>query len=98
MEGGNSCLIVYVTGLPTPISITFLKTRWHQFTSKYACPASWVHEAYFRVVEVPSTEALDRFLIADRARVKPYKELHHYRVFLDETGCHEVFAESLHAN
>lgn len=37
------------------------------------------------------------FVAADTASAKAYSELHHYRIFLDETGCHEVFAQSFTA-
>ena len=35
-----------------------------------------------------------KYIMADKAASKAYKELHHFRVFLDEHGCHELFAES----
>ncbi len=40
---------------------------------------------------------LENHLRADQASVKQYKELHHFRIFLEEAGCHEFLAESAHA-
>jgi hypothetical protein len=97
MVAGNATLIIEVSELPK-ISIKFHRVRWHRFTSMYACPAAWVEEAYFRMVEVAPGESLAKFIASDRATVRPYAELHHYRIFLDETGCHEVYAESMQAS
>lgn len=97
MVGGDATLVINVADVPK-ISVVFRRVRWHRFTSKYACPAEWVKQAYFRIVEAPSSEGLAAFISSDRANVKPYSELHHFRVFLDETGCHEVYAESVRAS
>ena len=96
MVGADATLVVRVTGLP-PISLKFHNVRWHRFTQLYNCEAEWIEQAYFRLVEVPSTEGLEAYIRLDMSSAKPYGELHHYRIFLDETGCHEVFAESVHA-
>jgi len=53
-----------------------------------------VADAYFRVVEYPNSAAVADFIRQDRASRTAYTTLSHYRIFLDETGCHEVFAES----
>jgi len=58
------------------------------------CGAQLIKEAYFRLVEVTESYALSSFVDSDQAPKKAYKQLHHYRIFLDETGCHEIFAES----
>jgi hypothetical protein len=97
MVAGDATLVLDIAE-QQKTSIVFRRVRWHRFTSMYACPAHWVKEAYFRVVEVPSSESLTSFIASDKATVKPYSELHHYRIFLDETGCHEVYAESLQAS
>jgi hypothetical protein len=59
------------------------------------CDAELITSAYFRLVEVTESCALSSFVEGDRAPRKAYTELHHYRIFLDETGCHELFAESV---
>jgi hypothetical protein len=97
MVAGDATLVIEVSEMPR-ISIMFRRVRWHRFTSIYACPANWVEEAYFRMVEVPPSESLAKFIASDQATVKPYSELHHYRILLDETGCHEVYAESMQAS
>jgi len=68
-------------------------TSWHQFTALPNCDVGFVRNAYFRPVEVVESPALSSFIEADGALRKAYQQLRHYRIFLDETGCHEVFAE-----
>jgi len=93
MGNGGASLSVRVVGL-APISFYFTRVRWHQFTALYNCTPEMVRDAYFKVVAYPSSKALEKFVREDRAGVKAYRSLSHYRIFLDETGCHEVFAES----
>jgi hypothetical protein len=97
MRDGSSSLTIHVAGFPD-ISISFPRTRWHRFTALHVCSPAWITEAYFRLVEVPPSEGLAAFLAADKQSRGAYKELHHYRIFLDETGCHEVYAESFQAS
>jgi hypothetical protein len=93
IPGGDAKLTIRFAELP-PFEINFYRTRWHQFTALPNCDAELVKSAYFRLVEVMESCALSSFIDGDRAPRKAYKELHHYRIFLDETGCHELFAES----
>jgi hypothetical protein len=95
MRGGDSVLTIKLSGRPN-FSIEFKRTRWHRFTQLHSCKHQWIEQAYFRVVEIDAAEALNQFLAADASSIRAYKKLHHYRIFLDETGCHEVFAESAH--
>jgi hypothetical protein len=46
---------------------------------------------------VPHSAELRAHLQADQATVKPYDHLQHYRIFLDETGCHEFLAQEARA-
>jgi hypothetical protein len=96
MVGGDAILKLLLSEHPA-FSMQFRRVRWHRYTQLHSCDASWINEAYFRLVEVSPTEAVAAFMKADTSSVKPYPELHHYRIFLDETGCHEVFAESVRA-
>lgn len=96
MSGGNAVLTVRVFGLD-PIRIGFARVRWHRFTSLYACPAEWISGYYFKVGVVAKSQELEDHLRADQASVKPYTQLHHFRILLDETGCHEFLAESADA-
>jgi hypothetical protein len=97
MSEGEARLTVNASSIP-PFSIQFKKVRWHQFTAKYNCSAEQVDGCYFSLAEVAPSRALQAFLNQDQASVKAYKELHHFRIFLDETGCHELFAESASTN
>ena len=94
MVDGNAKLLLKITGLPD-FKIHFRRVLWHQFTQLYCCDPAWIKDAYFRVVKVPRSESLRTFLSRDRATLKAYGELFHYRIFLDESGCHEVFAEDV---
>ena len=94
MFGGGATLTLQVAGL-SPLSFRFSKVRWHQFTAAYNCTPGMVSDAYFRLVEYRNSSAVATFVEQDRASTKSYAELNHYRIFLDGTGCHEVFAESV---
>ena len=80
-----------------PFEINFYRARWHQFTALPNCDVELVKNAYFRLVQVIDSRALSSFIDGDRAPRKAYKQLCHYQIFLDETGCHEIFAESASA-
>jgi hypothetical protein len=92
MTKGNASLHVRVAELGTLV-VHFHRVRWHQFTALPNCSAELVRAAYFRLVEVSSPQ-VQAFVAADAASAKAYSELHHYRIFLGETGCHELFAQS----
>jgi len=95
MAKGDALLVLHLSDLPD-FRIQFRNVRWHRYTQLYSCDVSMIKDAYFRVIEVSSTELLESFLESDRSdpSQRAYKELHHFRIFLDETGCHEVLAES----
>jgi hypothetical protein len=93
MTQGNAVLTLHVTDLSS-LAIRFSRVRWHQFTALPNCTEEMVGDAYFRVVEYPNSPAVADFIRQDRASRKAYTTLCHYRIFLDETGCHEFFAES----
>jgi len=93
LSGGEATLTIHVAELP-PLSFRFGKVRWHQFTAAYNCAPEMVRDAYFRLVEYPDSPAVAAFIASDRAGRRAYAKLSHYRIFLDGTGCHEVFAES----
>jgi hypothetical protein len=97
MSEGGALLTIRAASIP-PFSIQFKKVRWHQFTAKYNCTPEQIKGCYFSLAEVAPSRSLQSFLNQDSASAKPYKELHHFRIFLDETGCHELFAESASAN
>ena len=94
--GRNAILVVKVDGIGS-LSYQFENARWFQFTQLNNCKVEWIKEAYFKIVEIYSSEKLAEFLAEDRSDNKSYGTLHHYRVFLDETGCYEFFSESAKA-
>jgi hypothetical protein len=93
MVGGDARLEVHIAG-ETDVLVTFKRIRWHEFTAWYNCSSEQVSGSYFKLTEVSPSQALAKYISADQASSKAYSELHHYRVFLDEHGCHEVFAQS----
>ena len=93
MAGGNARLTIHLAEMED-LTIEFKRVRWHQFTALYNCTVEQIEESYFRLVEIEHSRALSEYKAADTSSVKAYTELHHYRVFLEEHGCHEVFAES----
>jgi hypothetical protein len=96
MSKGAALLTIYVTDMP-PFKIQFSRVRWHEFTALYNCSAEQVKSAYFALVEIVESPSLTAYIANDKAVIKAYRELHHYRIFLDETGCHELFAQSCSA-
>ena len=93
MKNGNARLTIYLSELADQ-TVEFQKVRYHQFTALYNCSIELIEGAYFCLVEEENSERLRKFIANDSAPRKAYRTLHHYRIFLDETGCHEVFAES----
>ena len=93
MVGGDARLIVHVAKEPDVV-VTFKRVRWHEFTALYNCSPEQVSTSYFKLTEVQSSGSLAAYVASDRASAKAYSELHHYRIFLDEHGCHELFAQS----
>jgi hypothetical protein len=93
MSQGNATLTICVTERP-PIAVKFERVRWHEFVALYNCSAEQVSSAYFKLVEVVDSTRLIEYVQNDQAGSRAYQELHHYRIFLDESGCHELFAQS----
>jgi hypothetical protein len=93
MVGGDARLVVHVAKEPEVV-ITFKRIRWHEFTALYNCSPEQVSTSYFKLTEIELSRPLAAYVAGDRASAKAYSELHHYRIFLDEHGCHEVFAQS----
>lgn len=92
MSHGDAKLTLLVSELPT-INMEFSRIRWHQFTALPNCSVEMIQTAYFRLVEITDSVALKLFIGGDRSTLRAYNELHHYRIFLDDSGCHEIFAE-----
>ena len=93
MSQGHATLTIRVAELP-PIALKFERVRWHEFVALYNCSAEQASSAYFKLVEVVDSARLIEYVQNDKAGNRAYQELHHYRIFLDESGCHELFAQS----
>ena len=94
MSQGGAQLTVHIAG-DEDVVLLFKRVRWHEFTALYNCSPEQIDGAYFKLIEVEDSSRLAKYVASDRASAKAYKELHHFRVFLDEHGCHEIFAESV---
>ncbi|NVJ67587.1 MAG: hypothetical protein HWE16_13960 [Gammaproteobacteria bacterium] len=90
-EGKQALLTVEVNEVGDKL-IKFDEVKYHQFTALYHCDKSMI-EPYFKVVELPKSKELKQFLKRDLSGYPP-KALKHYRIFLDESGCFDIFAES----
>jgi hypothetical protein len=53
-----------------------------------------IQDAYFRHVEYKDSPNVAMFIRGDKFGGTACTKLSHYRIFLAETGCHEVYAES----
>jgi hypothetical protein len=93
MAKGDAELVISVAE-HDDIVLHFKRARWHQFTALYNCTPEQVKSAYFKVVELENSPQVAQYVADDRAVSRAYKGLHHFRVFLAEHGCHELFAES----
>ena len=95
MSLGDASLTLLISEIPA-VRMKFSRVRWHEFTALPNCSVEMIQTAYFRLVEITDSDSLKSFVKSDRSTAKAYRELHHYRIFLDESGCHEVFAEAAH--
>jgi len=93
MAKGDAELVISVAG-HGDIVLRFKRARWHQFTALYNCTPEQAKSAYFKLIELKDSQSVAKYVREDSASAKAYRELHHFRVFLDEHGCHELFAES----
>lgn len=91
-EGSEAKLTIHIIEVGD-IAIVFKRVRWFEFTPLFSVSITMVKEAYFRLVEIENSGKVAEIQKADGERA-PYKELHHYRIFLDEAGCFDVAAES----
>src|ERR1700687_4405675 len=83
LSGGDALLTIHVSGM-APIKIRFSRIRWHQFTALYNCSEEQIKGAYFALGEILDSRSLAAYVANDRAGARAYRELHHYRIFLDE--------------
>ena len=90
---GGAYLTVHVAEHGS-LTIQFARVRFHRYTALTNCTADMTG-AYFRLVEVDPEQELHSFNALAANRRGPYTGLHHYRIFLDETGCYDIFCESV---
>src|ERR1700730_1718743 len=58
MVAGDATLVIEIAKVGK-FSITFRRARWHRFTPVNSCDASWIKDAYFRLVELSGGELID---------------------------------------
>jgi hypothetical protein len=93
MSGGNAQLLIKVAE-QSNIVLKFQRVRWHELTAVYNCSTDQIQSAYFKLMRLDDSERLAKYVMADGAASKAYTRLHHFRIFLDEHGCHELFAQA----
>lgn len=93
MKSGSATLTLRFSE-HSDFSINFTRVRWHKFTAIYNCSSDMIGRFYHRLCEISDSQELDIYIKSDRASRKAYHSLHHFRIFIDEIGCHEIFAES----
>ncbi len=96
MSAGDANLVIKIAEIGV-FSIFFQRVRWHRFTQLLSCDLAWINGAYFRLVEIPPGDLIASLMapyLRDKAAPRPFIALRHFMIFLDETGCHEVVAES----
>jgi len=90
---GNSVLKIIVNEIGT-LYVLFQHVRFFKFTALPNCTPSMI-SAYFKVVDCGSTPELHSFREQNSFNHKMDLSLKHYMIFLDETGCYEVFANNV---
>jgi hypothetical protein len=93
ISDGSAALSIRVAE-QEPFTIYFSHVRWCEFTALPNCSADQIRSAYFKLVDLGSTDWRSAFSSADTSARKPYASLRHFRIFLEETGCYELLAES----
>ncbi len=94
MTQSSARLVIKFSEIPN-VSINFDRVRWHQFTALPNCSLEMIQGAYSKLIEVNNSLELRQFLDQDRSIRKAYDHLSHYRIFLEDTGCHEIFAQQV---
>ncbi len=93
LAGGGAELAVHIDGAEDVV-LSFTRLRWHEFTALYNCTPEQVETAYFKLIEIEASQHMAAYVASARASARAYSQLRHFRIFLDEHGCHELFAES----
>ena len=89
----NAELKIHINEVGTQV-VSFEKVRSYKFTALPNCTAQMI-SAYFKVVDCGSTKSLSDFKTSNSFDPKMDSSLKHYMIFLDETGCYEVYAENV---
>lgn len=92
-HNGDAILAIDIIELGC-LRLHFVRCRYIQFTALYNCSSDMV-KSYFCVDDLGESADLSRYVLGDIASKKAYKSLSHYRIFLDETGCYDIYSESV---
>ena len=88
---GGGWLTIHVDEIGNK-TIKFDVIRFFQFTALPNCTPDMI-SAYFELVDLGETKELKSFIASDQSSTKSFDDLKHYRIFLDETGCYDIFAQ-----
>ncbi|MDM3870500.1 hypothetical protein QSV34_03920 [Porticoccus sp. W117] len=89
---GRAWLTIHVDEVGNK-TIEFEGVRYHQFTELYACSFEMV-DAYFKLVNLGQTQQLVNYLKIIESRCDSARDVTHFRIFLDESGCFDIYASS----
>jgi hypothetical protein len=92
-SNGHAFLTIHVAEHGN-LTIEFVKPRFYRYTALPNCTPEMA-SAYFKLVEMTSSSEVRAFIKSDTSNQRAYGDLHHFLIFLDETGCYEVFSESV---
>jgi hypothetical protein len=92
-----SLLTVYLSGLP-PFLIHFHQLRWHRCTPHAECVPALIQGCDMAVAEVRDSPALRHYVQKHAVPAKDAAQLHHFRIYIGQGGCHEAFARSVYAS
>lgn len=92
-NGANAVLQININEVGDQF-VNFEKVRSFKFTALPNCTTQMI-TAYFKVVDCGSTNDLTKFVASNSFDKLMDRSLKHYMIFLDETGCYEVFAHAV---
>lgn len=97
LNNAESLLTIFMTELP-PFLVHFRRLRWHRCTPYAECKPGLIQGCEMAVAEVRDSPALRHYVQKESVPARDAAALHHFRIYLGRGGCHEAFAQSVHAS
>jgi hypothetical protein len=74
--------------------LRFLAVRAHRHRAENHCTSWHVEGAYDTLIEIEGSEWVAELRALSMARKMGDREMHHYMIYLDSSGCYEIVAQS----